>query len=69
VFVLSLPRDRDRVDEGLIVRVTLARRDGDRLPVGLGDELARSHVWNPDLERPQPLTPQALAVLTYSVAG
>jgi hypothetical protein len=52
----------------LIVCLSFARRDGDRLVVRLGDELGGSNVWNPDLEWAQPLAAQAFAVLAYSIA-
>jgi hypothetical protein len=37
--------------------------------VRLGDELGRSNIWNPDLERAQPLAAQAFTVLAHAVAG
>jgi hypothetical protein len=53
----------------LVVCLAFVRRDCDRLAVCLGDEPGGSNIWNPDLERAQPLAAQAFAVLAYSIAG
>src|SRR5512146_2838277 len=53
---------RDSVDEALVplgVR-TLGDRKG--LPVRLGQKGRRPHVWYPNLDRPQPLLAQPLAM-------
>src|SRR6056297_2195919 len=50
------------VDEGLVVGFVWARRNGDRLLVGLLGELRGSDVGNPDLDRSQPLFAESLAM-------
>ena len=57
----------DRIDKRLVVDVIL--RDQCGLPVGLIGEGRRSDIWDPDLHRAQPLSAEALAMLTYTVSG
>src|SRR5262249_16381080 len=52
----------DRVDEGLIRRSLRALRYGDRLPPRLSREAARAHIRPPELNGPQALRSQAVAM-------
>src|SRR5260370_8541082 len=58
---------RNRVDERLIGLRMDALGDGEGLPVRLGLEGWRAHVGDPDLDRPQTLTAQSLAVRSHLV--
>ena len=64
-----VPVGRHRIDEGLIVSLLIARGDEGRLAVCLADEFWGVHIGNPDLNRPQSLLPQSLAILPHSVAS
>lgn len=55
LFVVR-PVPGDRIDERLIVCLSLACRYGRGLAMGLGYELGGADVWHPDLDRAKTLT-------------
>ena len=59
---LGGPVDADGVDEGLVVGLVLAGRDGSRLAVSFRDEFRGPYVGHPDLNRPEALGAQTLAM-------
>lgn len=65
---LVVPIDGDGVDERLIVGLMLTDRDGSRLAVRFRDELRSAYVGHPDLNRPETLRAQALAMFAYPIA-
>ena len=64
-----VPIGGHRIDEGLIVSILIALSDECRLAVCFADEFGGVHIGNPDLNRPQSLLAQSLAILPYPVAG
>lgn len=63
--VSPLEVDRRAVDEGLVSLGVGAPCDGQRLAVGLGNELARLHVGHPDLDWAQPLGAKPFPASAY----
>src|SRR5699024_460940 len=59
---------RQGVDEVLVVGFVGAACGQGRLAMGFGVEAGGTHVGDPDLDRPQPLPPQPVAVLGDPVA-
>jgi hypothetical protein len=68
LFVLR-PVPGDRIDERLIVCLSLACRHGRGLAMGLGYELGGADVRYPDLDGAKALTAQPLPVLSYTFTG
>ena len=68
LFVLR-PVPGDRIDERLIVCLSLACRHGRGLAMGLGYELGGADVRHPDLDGAKALTAQPLSVLSYTFTG
>lgn len=68
LFVLR-PVPGDRIDERLIVYLSLAFRHGRGLAMGLGYELGGADVRHPDLDGAKALTAQPLSVLSYTFTG
>src|SRR6516164_9700405 len=64
-----VPIGGHRIDEGLIVSILIGISDECRLAVCFTDEFGGVHIGNPDLNRPQALLAQSLAILPYPVAG
>lgn len=63
------PVPGDRIDERLIVYLSLACRHGRGLAMGLGYELGGADVRHPDLDGTKALTAQPLSVLSYTFTG
>jgi len=62
------PVDGDRLDECLVVGLVLAGGDGSRLEVSFRGEFWRPYVGHPDLNGPETLSAQALAMFAYPFA-
>jgi len=69
LVIVCVERKGDRVDKGLVVGLALAGSDQQRLAMGLGDELGRSDIRNPDLYGAEALAAQTFPMLADTVAG
>ncbi|MEA2212980.1 MAG: hypothetical protein QOF83_2928 [Solirubrobacteraceae bacterium] len=69
MVVVCVERNRNRVNERLVLSLTVACGDGDGLSMGLGDELGGSDIRNPNLHRAQPLAAETFPMLAHAIAG